>query len=1235
LDQKGIEEVFDQLNVTQRDEFKEGGYTAADLYLNDKIPFAFNYVDNDLEVTHATDSQGDHGTHVSGISTANRFIKDADGSFTNALSATRVTGDAPDAQLYVMKVFGKNGGAWDSDFIVAIEDAIILGADSCNLSLGSAEEGFATEIAYPYQDILDSLVESDTVVAIAAGNEYYYSYRDSNRRMLYAEDVSNDHVGSPSSYDNALAVASCSNAGSASYLLTVKDRSFTYTEPSAGQEKFVSLGGEQEYVLIDGFGSEEDFAALKGIIEGRIVFVQRGGDINFAAKANGAAAAGALATVIYNNAGGTLNMSLNGYQYTNPVIGMTQADAAAIKGLSDEKTTADGAVYYEGTITVGTEMEVIMPDLQNGVSMSAFSSFGVPASLTLKPEITAPGGNIYSTRGNNDSYYGNMSGTSMATPQVAGLSAVAAQYIKENKLDEQEGITVRALAQSLLMSTAYPVFESGTNYYSVMKQGAGLANVGRVVTAKGYILMDEEATTGAADGKVKAEFYDDPDRTGEYSYKFTFNNLTDETLEYTLDTDMFTQAVQTYEGSNRPYQDGTFLSTATSNITADVTYTVNGEPFELNTEVTADVDQDGDTDVDDARAILMIVDGNRTIADYGYEDDAAVEPEEGEEPAPVKTAEEKYLANADVDGDGDADTYDAHLILASAEYEGFTVEPHGSAEIEVSIVLSDETKAAFDEKTPNGAYVEGYTYVLPMTSEEGEILDVEYSIPLFGFYGNWSDSSMYDKSNYSEYVAAGSDYYALKQLPYTISWLQRNRVPYFANTLLINDGEWYNIFPGNVKQDEVAYEKASINSQTVINGIYGRLIRNAGVSAAIVTNADDEIVFLGDVDPQTWRVFYYTLEYQGRNQSGWWEEDDIDWEIYPYGHNGNDINKSAAELGFAEGDTFTVKALNIPEYYTRHEEKLDEEFIRDIIASGKLGKGVWLEQTLLVDDTLPELLSVKVVNTRDAETGEEKSELVVSASDNAYLGMAVLTTPNNVLYEAFDSEKGGSGEVKFDITGVGESDYMTLLVNDYATNYRAYSFTLDGTLTPFADGEVTVLDVLNPASSIMPEGEVTEAQGSLDAMSEETVRDEETSTVTVTLTAQGDTNGLYTVAYDPEVLTFSSLETLESYSDYVLADGLITVDFASKEAVEDVFANIIFTYEATDVDRTTDVVITTLQENEEHPETTITETVELPGNRYNVTVTAGENGTVEPEGTFEAMVGDEITVEAVPDLNYV
>ena len=154
--------------------------------------------------------------------------------------------------------------------------------------------------------------------------------------------------------------------------------------------------------------------------------------------------------------------------------------------------------------------------------MSSFSSWGVPGNLSMKPEITAPGGSIYSLEGTmfEPDAYTYMSGTSMASPQVAGLTALVKQYLEEQKLS-QPGLTNRALTQSLLMSTAEPMLEEASGYYySILRQGAGLAAVDQAIGAASYILVD-----GQPDGKVKAELKDDPDRTGVYAFSFTLHDL--------------------------------------------------------------------------------------------------------------------------------------------------------------------------------------------------------------------------------------------------------------------------------------------------------------------------------------------------------------------------------------------------------------------------------------------------------------------------------------------------------------------------------------------------------------------------------------------------------------------------------------------------------------------------------------------------------------------------------------
>lgn len=95
---------------------------------------------------------------------------------------------------------------------------------------------------------------------------------------------------------------------------------------------------------------------------------------------------------------------------------------------------------------------------------------------------------------------------------------MVAQYIEENQLDEQEGLTVRALSQALLMSTSTPLTEEDGVEYSPRKQGSGLANVYAAVTSPAYLLTEDKSST---DGKAKVSLGDDPGRTGVYEFDFS------------------------------------------------------------------------------------------------------------------------------------------------------------------------------------------------------------------------------------------------------------------------------------------------------------------------------------------------------------------------------------------------------------------------------------------------------------------------------------------------------------------------------------------------------------------------------------------------------------------------------------------------------------------------------------------------------------------------------------------
>jgi minor extracellular serine protease Vpr len=62
-----------------------------------------------------------------------------------------------------------------------------------------------------------------------------------------------------------------------------------------------------------------------------------------------------------------------------------------------------------------------------GGLISGFSSFGLAADLSLKPNIGAPGGCIYSAYPLEAGGYATLSGTSMSAPHVAGGVALIKQ----------------------------------------------------------------------------------------------------------------------------------------------------------------------------------------------------------------------------------------------------------------------------------------------------------------------------------------------------------------------------------------------------------------------------------------------------------------------------------------------------------------------------------------------------------------------------------------------------------------------------------------------------------------------------------------------------------------------------------------------------------------------------------------------------------------------------------------
>lgn len=524
-------------------------------YVSDKVPYAFDYADRDINVTGGVD----HGTHVSGIIAGNNTAKQtADDKIFKGI--------APDAQLMMMKVFGNGTGSTSDDIILAgLEDAIVLGADAINMSLGSPA-GFRTSGDAVTDEVYGSVNKAGINLELAAGNETSSSAGNTTGVNLNpAESPDTSIVGGPSTVDSALSVASCENSHYQSKYFVVGGADgikVPYSNAVNVNNNYEILitaklnNQTKDYVILDKYGLPDDYKDVD--VTGKIVVVNRGGN-TFEAKAVNAKAAGAVAVIIVNNVPGAI-----------ATPGVTTSDIIPMVGVAQNAGKILEDVQIK-TIYISSANQGMVENPGAGL-ISSFSSIGPSPELGIKPEITAPGGNIYSSI--NGGRYALMSGTSMATPHLAGVSALIKQYVNnDNRFTNLTPEEKAELVTNLEMSTSNPIKNTEGIYYPVRQQGSGLVNVFKAVNSPAYLTVNG--------GRPKAELGSSSD--GIYKINFTINNISDKTISYKLNTTTLTGKLQSeiYFAAN-PRQ----LSGEESVVTGSDTVSV---PANSKTEVTVNI----------------------------------------------------------------------------------------------------------------------------------------------------------------------------------------------------------------------------------------------------------------------------------------------------------------------------------------------------------------------------------------------------------------------------------------------------------------------------------------------------------------------------------------------------------------------------------------------------------------------------------------------------------------------
>ena len=484
-------------------------------YMSEKFPFAYDYADDDVDAAPREGGSGFHGTHVAGIAAGN---------------ADKIVGTAPDAQIIVGKVTRSEDDALlDSSLLAALDDMVVLHPDVINLSLGWTA-GMDNEADSVYDTVYKKLQEEGITVNAAAGNAFSTGYgNNSGKGLPYASDPDTSVMDEPATYPSVVAVGSVENA--------LIRNAFTAAGMDIGYQRSRGMNGEKvayfsdlpagTYEYVDaGFASEEDVAALKekfpNGLSGKIALVSRG-KMTYQKKVENLYDLHPAGVIVYNNVSVGSLIIMNLTTQDVPAAFISQADGQAMLAASDHHLTiAEGQVLPQSTTYEASE----------------FSSWGVSPDLRLKPEIAAPGGNVFSAIPNGA--YEQTSGTSMATPQMAGISAIVLQRVQSDPLFASMSARDKAdVVQNLIMGTARPLTDAAQTsgaLYSPRKQGAGLVDALAATTSSVY-----PTVAGAAEpSRPKADL---GDGTTGWHFDVTLRNLGAAPATYELSSQALSEIV--------------------------------------------------------------------------------------------------------------------------------------------------------------------------------------------------------------------------------------------------------------------------------------------------------------------------------------------------------------------------------------------------------------------------------------------------------------------------------------------------------------------------------------------------------------------------------------------------------------------------------------------------------------------------------------------------------------------
>ncbi|KAM5343824.1 hypothetical protein ACJ41O_012361 [Fusarium nematophilum] len=415
-----------------------------------RVESGFDFVGDDYVVGDEYDPDDDpmdclgHGTHVAGIA---------------ASGDSYLPGVAPKARLRSYKVFGCGDGTYEDVIVAAFLKAYEDGADVINASLGS-NRGFPDT---PTALVASAIAAAGVFVAVAAGNSGaigpFYTSTGGNGDGSIA-------VGSVQAEDwVAYKVTAISSSGETREIPYLAD-TLTQFELNGTLTAFMPPNVRNTTAC--------DWDLPSSPKDSVLVILK--GDCGWQLQDSTLIGKATSVFYIQTEAGDWERPDRQVYREDQP------ENAALILhedgGWIISQVEAGNDVTFE--FIQNNEAIAIPRSGFAGGRINDFSSWGPTLDARMKPEISAPGGSILSTWPVSSGSWATYSGTSMASPYIAGVGAL---FFGSRGGRAALGSDSAKIALERIVSSGKPVkHNDGTdNLASVVKQGAGLVDAARVI----------------------------------------------------------------------------------------------------------------------------------------------------------------------------------------------------------------------------------------------------------------------------------------------------------------------------------------------------------------------------------------------------------------------------------------------------------------------------------------------------------------------------------------------------------------------------------------------------------------------------------------------------------------------------------------------------------------------------------------------------------------------------------